>query len=175
MPLTNLQECLRQYGEEAKAIYIRKITEGDHNASRDLISSVTARVEQDGKGWEVSLQLANYWKYLEGGSRGTEQTPAGAIYPAHMPPISALMRWIEVKPIIPRPKDNGKLPTPTQLAFAIGKTIERKGIAPYPALAETIEDLNAVYAEKLGIALALDCKDYLASILPQIGSLSQRI
>ena len=63
----------------------------------------------------VDIHLKDYWKYIEDGTH------------PHWPPVDAIRRWIEVKPVIPRPMDNGRLPTDDQLAFLIGRKISKKG------------------------------------------------
>ena len=164
--LYHIKQVLKAYARDAEALYKGKLQREDKIASGDLINSVkTHIVGDDGTGYEVTMDLAYYWKFIEGGSKGTEKSPAGAVYPAHWPPVNALLNWIQVKPVIPRPLANGKLPTPNQLAYLIGRKIHNEGIAPVPALAETLEELNDRYLGELSQALALDVGDYLYSTL----------
>ena len=65
--------------------------------------------------YAVDISLLEYWKYIENGTR------------PHFPPVSAIREWIRVKPVIPRPFENGKLPTESQLAFLIARKISRVG------------------------------------------------
>ena len=163
--LDRLQQVLQEYGEKAVEIYKYQVSVGGHNASRDLINSVKAQVQQNGAAWEVSLNLLEYWKYLEGGSKGTRSSYPGAAYPAHFPPPWALERWIEVKPVIPQPDARGRIPTPKQLSYAIAHSIERKGTKPHPALATTIEELNAQYRDKIFSAFSADVGDYISKVI----------
>lgn len=171
--LSHLQSVLDEYARNAKEIYGKNLALGGKRASGDLINSIRAQVITADGGYEVTLTLNEYWKYVEGGTKGREHPEA--IYAQHFPPISAIARWIEVKPIIPRPLADGSIPSPKQLAYLIARGIAEKGIAPHPALATTIEELNGMYADKLGVALALDCSEYIAKVLPQTGTMYQAL
>lgn len=162
---TELQQVLKDYAKDAREIYKYQISLGGKNASRKLIDSVTSRVIVGEQSYEVCLNLMEYWKYVEGGSKGKVSSPPGATYPAHFPPVGVLINWINVKPIIPRPDNNGKLPSPKQLAFLIGRKIENEGIAPFPALETTKEDLDNIYHEKLSAALGHDVSNYIRKII----------
>lgn len=163
--LYHLKQVLNAYAKDAEETYKRILIREGKPASGNLLNSVHARVKIDNEAeYEVVLELADYWKFVEGGSKGTETSPAGAVYKAHWPPVNALLDWIRVKPVIPRPV-NGKLPSPNQLAYLIGRKIKTQGIAPVPAMEETIEQLNAKYLEGIKDALALDVRDYLYSTI----------
>lgn len=189
--LNHLGKVLEEYAAMAAEIYKYQIALGGHNASRQLVDSVTTQVNVDGTEWEVSISLLEYWKYLEGGSKGTESSPAGAVYPPHMPPSWAILKWIQVKPVIPRPLMNltprsmsllaasrkPRIPTPEQLSYMIAKSIEKRGIEPYPALQTTIDELNAAYKDKFVLALSQDVGVYINKVLHPLseGRMSQAL
>jgi hypothetical protein len=104
--------------------------------------------------YEVSLTLQEYWKYIESGRQ-----------PGKFPPVKALLDWISVKPIIPRPDADGRIPTPKQLSFLIGRKIKEEGIKPFPALETTKEELDKIYHEKLSAALGHDVSNYIRKII----------
>lgn len=101
---------------------------------RQLIDSVKGSINYDGKYVTVDISLQDYWKYVEYGRR-----------PGKFPPVDKIREWIRVKPVLPRPMANGKLPTENQLAFLISRSIAEKGIKPRPILKET---LNAFQLEQ---------------------------
>jgi len=174
--LSNLEAALREYAAKAQELYKMNLALGGKNASHDLTESVHAYVESDGRAFEVRVSLLEYWKYVEGGSKGELSSPAGAVYPAHFPPPWALERWIEVKPVIPRPMANGKIPTPKQLSWMIARSIQRRGIEPFPAMATTIEELNRQYKDVFAFALSKDLDGYISKIVNLgSGSMSQRL
>lgn len=152
LPLT--EEALTQYAAAVKELYRRKLLERDKvtRLSGMLTGTIRAIVESNGHGYEVSLSLQDYWKYVEAGSRGTLTSPTGALGKAHWPPPSAIMEWIRVKPIAPRPDSRGRLPSEKSLAFLIGRKIYHHGIEPVPALASTLEELNAVWLPRIEAA-----------------------
>lgn len=163
--LTELQQVLKDYARDARELYKYQISLGGKNASRKLIDSVNSQVIVNGRGFEVNLNLQHYWKYIEGGRKGTESSPPGAVYNAGFPPVGVLIKWIQVKPIIPRPDANGKLPSPKSLAYLIGRKIEREGIAPFPALKTTQEELDKLYHQKLSDALGHDVSNYIRKVI----------
>ena len=163
--LTELQQVLRDYAKDARELYKYQISLGGKNASRKLIEKVNSQVFVNDRGYDVCLKLQHYWKYIEGGRKGTISSPPGAKYSAGFPPVGVLIKWIQVKPILPRPDANGKLPSPKSLAYLIGRKIEQEGIAPFPALQTTQEELDRIYHEKLSIALGHDISNYISKVI----------
>lgn len=154
--LTNLQQVLQEYAREAEEMYKYQLSLGRKTASRKLIDSVKSNVVVGEQSYEVTLTLQDYWKYIEKGRK-----------PGKFPPVGAILSWISVKPIIPRPMANGKLPSPEQLAYLIGRKIEQEGIEPHPALKTTQEELDKIYHEKLSIALGNDVSFYIRKVFAQ--------
>lgn len=174
--LDHLEAALQEYAAKAQEIYKKNLALGRKNASYDLANSVNAYVETGGRAFEVRVSLLEYWKYVEGGSKGTESSPAGAVYAAHFPPPRILEQWISVKPVIPRPGANGKIPTPRQLSWMIARSIEKRGIEPFPAMAATIEELNREYKDVFAVALSRDLDGYIAKVLNLgTGAMSSRV
>lgn len=168
MDLTELQQVLQDYAKDAEEIYKYQIALGDKygnkNASRSLTDNIVANVVVGDNTFEVTLKLQEYWKYIEGGSKGLITSPKDAVYPAHFPPQNVLEQWINIKPIIPRPRD-GHIPSPKDLSFLIGRKIRDYGIAPFPALKVTKENLNDIYREKISAALGHDMEYYIRKLV----------
>ena len=84
--------------------------------------------------FQVSFELADYWKYVEYG-RG----------PGKQPPIDAIEQWVKVKPVVPN-AINGRVPDTRQLAFLIARKIGREGIEPKHYLRDTMysEEVNII-------------------------------
>lgn len=155
LDLIELQKVLQDYAKEAEEIYKYQIALGGKNASRQLTDTIKSNVVVDGQEFVVSLSLQEYWKNIEEGRS-----------PGKFPPVKALLDWISVKPIIPRPDADGRIPTPKQLSFLIGRKIKEEGIKPFPALATTIEELDKIYHEKISAALGHDISNYIRKVLP---------
>ena len=151
---TELQQVLQDYAKEAEEIYKYQISLGGKNASRKLTDTIKSNIIVGDQAYEVSLTLQEYWKYVESGRA-----------PGKFPPVKALLDWISVKPIIPRPDANGRIPTPKQLSFLIGRKIKEEGIEPFPALETTKEELDKIYHGKLSAALGNDVSHYIRKII----------
>jgi hypothetical protein len=156
-------EVLAQLAEDVKAGYIDQLKQHGHYTTRGtdtrLIDSVETVVTVDGHSFTASLKLNDYWKYVE------EDTKP------HWPPLDAIRRWVEIKPVIPRPDGNGRIPTPQQLAFLIGRKMA--GLSPSGApggtvgthdLQKTKDAVIPVYMEKIQDALRLDIARYVKAV-----------
>lgn len=142
--LDNVRQVLEDYAAEVRTLYKDRLMRNDRVASGALLNSVQCRVEVDGRAFEVKMTLEDYWKYVEYDTR------------PHWPPVSAIQRWIEIKPVIPRPDANGRIPTPKQLAYLISRKISRVGTTGSHDLRDTTQEVNARYRERLQEALAQD-------------------
>lgn len=108
-------EVLERYAKEFIEQYKINLVQSGRPASGRLADSLSYKVDMGANVYAVDISLLDYWKYIESGTR------------PHWPPVSAIREWIRVKPVIPRPMANGKLPTESQLAFLIGRKISRVG------------------------------------------------
>lgn len=146
----NLTAALEQYAAAFRNLYQDKLITADRIATGELLNSVNYRVTRDGTVYEVFLSLAEYWKFIE------EGRPQGS----KMPPPSAILRWIMAKPVLPRPDDRGRVPTPTQLSWAIAKSIKKRTDAgPIPgdhSMEQTAAELNARWRPIIAQAFAAD-------------------
>lgn len=149
----NLRRVLEEYGKHAETLYKYNIALAGKNASRTLANNTKYFVKSEGVTFSVGLRLEEYWKFVEYGRK-----------PGKFPPPSAILKWIEVKPVIPRPDDKGRIPKPQTLAFLIGRKIATEGIKPTPVLQTTVEELNNTFLERIREALKQDIGDALAII-----------
>lgn len=155
----NLTSVLNDFGKFLVEEYKDNLILEDVNASDNLYNSVTYMVERNDKTFEVKLSLADYWVFVEKGRR------AGGKFP----PVSAIERWIEVKPVLPRPMSNGKLPTNKQLAYLIGRKIAIEGISPKPLLQRSVDDVWNNMREFISEALAKDLQKEINIELASMG------
>lgn len=159
-----LEAVLQELGEDVRKGYIETLLRNDHRATGELINSVTAVVDVQGEVYEVKLQLADYWKYVEDDTQ------------AHWPPRGAILKWIKAKPVIPRPDERGRIPKPEQLAFLIRRAIAGKspnqaylknpqgGTIGTHDLQKTLDAIMPVWGEKLRLALARMWTKYIREI-----------
>ena len=160
-----LRKVLWEIAKDAQETYRYQLAIGGKNASHKLADSAKCYVKHTGTLYEVKIDLLEYWKYVEGGAKGTESSPAGAVFPSHFPPPWAIEKWINVKPVIPRPMDNGNLPSPKQLSYMIAHSIEKRGIPPHPALQTTIDEIAAKWNAQIEEAFAKDVQGWLSDTI----------
>lgn len=141
----NVKAVLNKFGKLLVEEYRNNLTEKNVNASYALYNSISYVVESNVTNFEVTLNLEEHWRKVEEGTKAGE-------YPS----ISAIEKWIEIKPVLPRPMSNGKLPTTKQLAEWIARKIYLEGIKPRPLLQQSIDDVFKTMQEELEEALMKD-------------------
>lgn len=126
--LTTIKDITNNFCTELR----NTLSNNGTDASGELSKSIKGIVKQDGKWVIISIQMEEYWRYVENGTK------------PHFPPIDAIKKWITIKPVLPRPLKNGKLPTTNQLAYLIGRKIAQKGTLPKPFFNPTLNDFDLV-------------------------------
>lgn len=158
---TELEAILKEYGENVKKGYQQKLK--DHGRPtqyhNQLATNITVIVEHSGTRYAVYLELEDYWKYVESGTR------------PHWPPPSAILEWIRVKPVIPRPDDSGRIPSEKSLAYLIGRKISEEGTKGTHDLQETTDTLEGYYEERIAEALSRATFDYLEKLIDDTAQL----
>lgn len=157
----HLQEALAQYGQAIREGYKENLSKSGRRATGNLITSVNTKVNVDGNEFEIELQLADYWYYVEEG-----RNPTTATTPSIPNLREKILEWIKVKPILPHPDKNGKLPTDEQLAFLISRKIHNEGFEGSNDLEHTMEeiDYDTIIEEALA-ADVMECFDEILAIL----------
>lgn len=144
---TETTRVLNEFAQNIIDTYRDKIQE---YSSGRLYNSITFKTSITGKGLQVTINLADYWKCIEYGRRKG----------AKMPPINAIKDWIEVKNIVPRPvklsSGNTEIPTIESLAYIIARSISRKGIKARPYMQESIDENMDAFLRDLSIAVESD-------------------
>lgn len=111
-----------------------------HSASGNLLRSLMMNVIQDGAKFDIRLEGPLYGIFLENGTK------------PHFPPIDKILEWVRIKPVLPRPMANGKLPTDKQLAFLIARKISKVGTIGTHLFDRIVDQKN--YVERLSLAIA---------------------
>ena len=144
MEFTNVIKFLNDFGNELADKYQRNLVNDDAIDTSKLLNSIRYIFKKNSTSFEISMEMAEYWKYVESGRKSGK-----------FPPISAIREWVKVKPVMPRPY-NGKLPTENQLAFLIARSIANKGIRPKPIFKDSIDDLMQYLEDGLEDAFTKD-------------------
>lgn len=148
MELIQLNELLQVLMDLARDIednYKEQLAaSGRYTTEYALIDSVRTQVRVGDSGYEVVMNLNDYWKYVENGTK------------PHFPPPDKILTWIQIKPIIPRPDALGRTPTENQLAYLIGRKIAREGTEGTHDLEKTKDAIIPFYRERIAQALGHD-------------------
>ena len=168
---TNLINVLQQFGEELVKAYQAGLTAYDAIATHNLIDNITVNpVTVDGDRLELSINLMNYWKFVEAGRKAGK-----------MPPVGVIEDWIDAKGIRNSSTQRG-IPsyaalTPTlgkldvnkgqysPQAWAIAMKIKRDGIDPKPILADSVDETLAAFRERIAEAVSLDVGNAVGGVV----------
>lgn len=151
----NLLRVLNEYRQMVVSLYRDKLIDDDHVASHALIDNINYIIKKGDKEVEVDLRLRDYWKYVENDTK------------PHFPPINAILEWVKVKPVLPSKTYDGKLPTQKQLAFLIARKIDEKGTKGSHDLQQTVQEVNAMFEQRIGEAITQDLNDAMISIITE--------
>ena len=149
---THLAAVLEEYAIRVRNEYQDRLILHDHIAGGQLLNSVEFVTHFQGKDYWVGLRLEDYWKYVEYGTK------------PHTPPYSAILKWVTIKPVLPRPND-GELPTPEKVAWAIWGKIRKDGTEENPDLRDTVKELNEEMEERITDAIDMDMGDAVDGII----------
>ena len=132
-------ESIREAATQLLDIYKTELE--NHKATGQLISTAKVVVGFDGRYFEISFMLQDYWKYLENGTK------------PHWPPVDAIENWVRAKKLVPR-AIKGKVPTTKQLAFLISRGISKKGTEATKALSDSIDQSDEVLERMVEVITA---------------------
>lgn len=150
----NLLSALMEMASEVEDVYKTNLGDSGHSTTEyALIDSVKTSVHIGDDGYEVIMNLNDYWKYVEWDTK------------PHFPPPSAIMRWITIKPIFPRPLRSGRIPTTRQLAFLIGRKISLEGTKGSHDLENAKNAVIPKYEKRIADALGEDIGNYLRKVM----------
>ena len=142
LELTRTIAVLDEYAQAWANAYRAELIANGKRASGELIRSIKGEVKIENEVYSAVLNVADYYKYVEYGRRKGGK----------MPPVSAILKWVEVKPVIPRENGISK----EQLAWAIAKKIQRDGIEPTNAMGDANDLTFRAFESKLRKALTED-------------------
>ena len=92
---------LQQLAEDVKAGYIDQLKKNGHwtrDGKDRLIDTISTVVSVDGKSFTASLKMNYYWQFLEEGI-----APAGKYDNPGWKSFPFILKWVQIKPVIPRP------------------------------------------------------------------------
>ena len=158
---TELQQVLQDLANDIRDNYKEHLQFNDRYTEKGvptgyeqkLIDSVKTQVVVGDNAYEVTMSLNDYWKYVEYDTK------------PHWPPIDKILEWVNIKPVIPRPLASGKIPSPKQLTFLIGRKIYNEGTTGTHDLEKVKDGVIPWYKEKIAIALGHDMENYIRKLV----------
>lgn len=148
-----------------KALIVDSLRQNLINADKDqpgkLIQSIDVVIEEQGSVLSFELSMEDYWKYVDQGRKPNSR----------MPPLKSMLDFIKVRGIKGNPKavtlknktvrkavrQVNRDKSLKQAAFAIGRSIGKKGIKPTHFASTVLDDeLKANLKRDLTVALKRD-------------------
>lgn len=156
---TTTRKMLKDWGQIITDFYKESLL--DKVSSGDLLNTMRFKVKANKKILAIEISLNEYWYYLEYGRK-----------PGKFPPMDAMIRFIEEKPIFPEaytlPSGREVVPSTMTLAFLIGRKIARDGIEGGHYFERTWKELEGDFKEELQEAIKADITLYFVDRLTNI-------
>lgn len=143
--LPHVQAVMEEMAIAIRNEYQDNLIRNDRIASGDLLNNIEYEVTRGDFTYTIYVKMKDYWYYVENGRKAGK-----------MPPIDNILRWIRVKPVLPRPNAEGKLPTPQQLAFLIARKIGEEGTEGTQDLRKATDTIWDTFEDRLYEAIDAD-------------------
>lgn len=148
-----LRQALQEYADALD-------TNAKSNMPQDwkLRESISFTLAVSGAFYSVEFKAPEYWKWAENGRR-----------PGKMPPVSAILEWIEAKRIVPYADANGRVPSLNSLAFLIARKIGRDGTEGVHFLEKAVQETE--FEDIISDAISKDISEEWSNILNPISGI----
>lgn len=143
--LPHVQAVMEEMAIAIRNEYQDNLIRNDRIASGDLLNNIEYEITRGDFTYTIYVKMKDYWYYVENGRKAGK-----------MPPIDNILRWIRVKPVLPRPNAEGKLPTPQQLAFLIARKIGEEGTEGTQDLRKATDTIWDTFEDRLYEAIDAD-------------------
>ena len=143
--LPHVQAVMEEMAIAIRNEYQDNLIRNDRIASGDLLNNIEYEITRGDFTYTIYVKMKDYWYYVENGRKAGK-----------WPPIDNILRWITVKPVLPRPNAEGKLPTPQQLAFLIARKIGEEGTQGTQDLRKATDTIWDTFEDRLYEAIDED-------------------
>lgn len=143
--LPHVQAVMEEMAIAIRNEYQDNLIRNDRIASGDLLNNIEYEITRGDFTYTIYVKMKDYWYYVENGRKAGK-----------MPPIDNILNWIRVKPVLPRPNAEGKLPTPQQLAFLIARKIGEEGTEGTQDLRKATDTIWDTFEDRLYEAIDED-------------------
>ena len=143
--LPHVQAVMEEMAIAIRNEYQDNLIRNDRIASGDLLNNIEYEVTRGDFTYTIYVKMKDYWYYVENGRKAGKR-----------PPIKNILEWIKIKPVLPRPNAEGKLPTPQQLAFLIARKIGEEGTEGTQDLRKATDTIWDTFEDRLYEAIDED-------------------
>lgn len=143
--LPHVQAVMEEMAIAIRNEYQDNLIRNDRIASGDLLNNIEYEVTRGDFTYTIYVKMKDYWYYVENGRKAGK-----------WPPIQNILDWIKIKPVLPRPNAEGKLPTPQQLAFLIARKIGEEGTEGTQDLRKAADTIWDTFEDRLYEAIDED-------------------
>ena len=145
------------------------LTKGKTNGSKKLYNSLDYNIKENPNSISADFLMEDYGDFINYGVKGTEsgRSLKGYKYTSKKPPVSAIKKWMKVKPVKARSRATGRFITQEQGAFAIQNAIYKRGIKPTEFFSKPFEKAFKTLPDELIEAYGLDVEDFMEFVLKE--------
>ena len=143
--LPHVQAVMEEMAIAIRNEYQDNLIRNDRIASGDLLNNIEYEITRGDFTYTIYVKMRDYWYYVENGRKAGK-----------WPPIQNILDWIKIKPVLPRPNAEGKLPTPQQLAFLIARKIGEEGTEGTQDLRKATDTIWDTFEDRLYEAIDED-------------------
>ena len=143
--LPHVQAVMEEMAIAIRNEYQDNLIRNDRIASGDLLNNIEYEITRGDFTYTIYVKMKDYWYFVENGRKAGK-----------MPPIDNILNWIKIKPVLPRPNAEGKLPTPQQLAFLIARKIGEEGTQGTQDLRKATDTIWDTFEDRLYEAIDED-------------------
>ena len=143
--LPHVQAVMEEMAIAIRNEYQDNLIRNDRIASGDLLNNIEYEIIRGDFTYTIYVKMKDYWYYVENGRKAGK-----------WPPIDNILNWIKIKPVLPRPNAEGKLPTPQQLAFLIARKIGEEGTEGTQDLRKATDTIWDTFEDRLYEAIDED-------------------
>ena len=143
--LPHVQAVMEEMAIAIRNEYQDNLIRNDRIASGDLLNNIEYEVTRGDFTYTIYVKMKDYWYYVENGRKAGK-----------WPPVDNILNWIKIKPVLPRPNAEGKLPTPQQLAFLIARKIGEEGTEGTQDLRKATDTIWDTFEDRLYEAIDED-------------------
>jgi hypothetical protein len=184
-----IENILLEYGKQFQSMAQGQLRKANKVSSGALADSIKYVVKRTKNGYELSIEVLDYYKFIDQGVQGTgpgsRNTNSPYKYKDKMPPIKAIMKWLKTEILSAKQEDQKYKLSKRQkksrsvkamsmetkrrtLAFLIARKIKRRGL-PYTgfwgrSFEQTFQDLDVRLAEAAGINIRSNFENLVKEI-----------